>query len=383
MNPAEALAWLHSMQQFGIKLGLDNPRALLALLGHPEREVRCLHVAGTNGKGSVCALLDAVLRAAGHRTGLYTSPHLVDFRERIQVDGRWIAPETVARLLTTVRNGTRDWPHAPTFFEIVTAIALRHFADAGCDYVVLETGMGGRLDATNAVTPIVSVLTPIGMDHMQWLGDTVEKIAAEKAGIIKPGVPVVSAPQVPAAAAVLTAHGPVEFVQSPIPADLTVALPGSHQRENAALALAALRAAGIPVSENAARAGLRNVRWPGRFQCLGDLVLDGAHNAHGAAQLVKTWWEVFGAARVPVIFGAMRDKDYAEMLRVLAPLATEFRFVPVDNPRAVSPEELAAAWAGPARVYPSLRAALDEVEGRTLVTGSLFLIGEALALLEG
>lgn len=380
MNLPEALAWLYSTQQFGIKLGLDNTRALLATLGHPERSGRFLHVAGTNGKGSVCAMLDAVLRAGGFRTGLYTSPHLVDFRERIQVNGEWIAGADAARLLTTVRDATGDWPHAPTYFEIVTAIALRHFADAGCDYVVLETGMGGRLDATNVVTPLVSVLTPIGMDHTQWLGDTLEKIAAEKAGIIKPGVPAVSAPQRPEAAAVLAAHGPVEFVANAIPADVTVRLLGSHQRENAALAVAALRAAEISVAEEAVRAGLRDVHWPGRFQCRGNLVLDGAHNAHGSAQLVRTWREVFGTERGPVIFGAMRDKGYADMLAALAPIATEFWFVPVDSQRAAAPEDLAATWAGPARVYPSLAAALADVRERTLVTGSLFLVGEALGL---
>lgn len=379
MNYPEALAWLYSTQQFGIKLGLDNTRALLALLDHPERATRFLHVAGTNGKGSVCAMLDAILRAAGHRVGLYTSPHLVNFRERIRVNGAWIDETRVATLLTRVRDGTRDWPHAPTFFEIVTAIAVRHFADTACDYVVLETGMGGRLDATNAVTPIVSIITPIGLDHTQWLGETLAKIAAEKAGIIKPGVPAISAPQAPEAELVLRAHGAEEFVHSPISPDITVNLPGSHQRENAALAVAALRAAGISVDDFAIREGLRSVQWPGRFQRIGNFVLDGAHNAHGSAQLVKTWREVFGDARAPVIFGAMRDKDYAAMLDALTPIATEFTFVPIDSPRAEAPARLAEVH--PGRPLASLREALDQADGRTLVTGSLFLVGEALEIL--
>ncbi|MDD5198475.1 MAG: bifunctional folylpolyglutamate synthase/dihydrofolate synthase [Terrimicrobiaceae bacterium] len=382
MNYPEALAWLYSTQQFGIKLGLENTRRLLAILGNPERECRFLHVAGTNGKGSVCAMLDAVLRAAGHRTGLYTSPHLADFRERIRVDGEWIPEADVARFLTGLREAVRDWPHAPTYFELVTALAIRRFADAACDYVVLETGMGGRLDATNAVTPIVSVITPISMDHAQWLGDTLEKIAGEKAGILKPGVPAVSAPQADEVRRVLIAHAPVAFIDGSLAQDIPINLRGSHQRRNAALALAALDAAEIEVSDAAMRTGLATVDWPGRFQEVGRFVLDGAHNTHGCAQLVQTWREIFGDEKATVIFGALRDKTCAEMIAALAPLAESFWFVPVASARSETPKNLAATADG--RVFMTLADAVREAgrqEGRVLVTGSLFLVGEALGIL--
>lgn len=388
MNYSEALAWLYSTQQFGIKLGLENTRRLLAALDHPELACRFLHVAGTNGKGSTCAMVDAILRAAGHRTGLYTSPHLVDFRERIRVNGERISEAEVARLLTRLCDAASGWDHAPTYFELSTALALRHFADAGAEFVVLETGMGGRLDSTNAVTPIVSVITPIAMDHAQWLGDTLAKIAAEKAGILKPGVPAVSAAQEPDAAVVLEARArevgaSLEFVREPL--DLPLGLSGSHQKENAALAVAALRAAGISVSDAAIAQGLATVQWPGRFQKLGDrFVLDGGHNPHAAAQLVRTWREEFGEEKALVIFGALADKDFAPMLVTLAGIAEEFWIVPVRSERAANLERLAAATPSPAQVFESLGEALEAAakqSRRVLVTGSLFLVGEALEIL--
>jgi dihydrofolate synthase/folylpolyglutamate synthase len=385
---SEALAWLYSTQQFGIKLGLGNTHRLLAALSHPERACRFLHIAGTNGKGSTCAMLDAILRAEGHRTGLYTSPHLVSFRERIRVNGEKIPEADVARILTWLRDATSGWDHAPTYFEIATALALRHFADAGAEFVVLETGMGGRLDSTNAVTPIVSVITPIAMDHAQWLGNTLAKIAAEKAGILKPGVPAVSAVQEPEAACVLEARArevgaPLEFVNEPV--ELPLGLYGRHQRWNAALAVAAVRAAGLSIADAAIRQGLATVRWPGRFQKLGDrFVLDGGHNPHAAAQLVQTWHEEFGVERPLVIFGALGDKDYVAMLETLAAITAEVWIVPVRSARAISPETLAAAAPMPARVFESLEAALAGAarqDRRVLVTGSLFLLGEVLEIL--
>jgi dihydrofolate synthase/folylpolyglutamate synthase len=388
MNYSEALAWLYSTQQFGIKLGLENTHRLLAALDHPERACRFLHVAGTNGKGSTCAMLDSVLRAAGHRTGLYTSPHLVDFRERIRVNGEMIPEVDVARILTRLRDATCGWDHAPTYFELSTVLALRHFADADVEFVVLETGMGGRLDSTNAVTPIVSVLTPIAMDHAQWLGDTLAKIAAQKAGILKPGVPAVSAAQEPAAAAVLEACASevgvsLEFVREPL--DLPLSLGGSHQKANAALAVAALRAARIDIPDAELRQGLATAQWPGRFQRIGDrFVLDGGHNPHAVAQLVRTWREEFGEERPLVVFGALSDKDYPAMLETLAGIADELWIVPVRSARATNPETLATVAPMPARIFESLDAALAEAGGqgrRVLVTGSLFLVGEALEIL--
>ena len=386
MNLEESLAWLYSTQQFGIKLGLENTRRLLGVLGDPQEKLPFLHVAGTNGKGSVCAMLDAILRASGRRTGLYTSPHLVDFRERIRVDGEKIPPLIAAEGLSLIRAGSSDWDHSPTFFEITTPLALWHFAREDCELVVLETGMGGRLDATNAVRPLVSIITPIAMDHSQWLGDTLAQIAGEKAGIIKPGVPAVSAAQEPDAVSVLNGRALAEgssihFVEAPL-RGFAIALRGSHQRENAALAVAALAAAGVTVSEADIKNGLQEVRWPGRFQLVADrIILDGSHNPHAAAHLVENWRENFGPRQATVIFGALADKDYTAMLKILEPIAREFFFVPIDNPRAAAPQLLAESTTARNRIYASVQAALEASPDLTLVTGSLFLVGEALELL--
>jgi dihydrofolate synthase/folylpolyglutamate synthase len=346
-----------------------------------------IHVAGTNGKGSVCAMLDSILRVAGYRTGLYTSPHLVDFRERIRVNGEQIPEAEIARILSEMRHATEGWTHSPTFFELATVLGLRHFADAKVDWVVLETGMGGRLDSTNAVNPVVSVLTPIAMDHAQWLGDTIQKIAAEKAGILKAGIPAVSATQTPEAAAVLEARAlevdaPLRFVDRPL--EVTVGLRGSHQKNNAALAVAALEEVGLLVPRSAIAEGLVNVWWPGRFQRLGHYVLDGGHNSHAAAQLVKTWREEFGEEQALVIFGALADKDFAEMLAILSPIVGDLWIVPVRSARSADVEILAASSPIPARKFARLEEALSEAtqqSRRVLISGSLFLVGEAMELL--
>jgi dihydrofolate synthase/folylpolyglutamate synthase len=249
VNYRDALAWVYGRQSFGIKLGLDNTRRLLAAAGDPHARLRFLHVAGTNGKGSTCAMMDAILRAAGHRTGLYTSPHLVDFRERIRLDGAMIPEDAAAEGLSLLREAAETCDHAPTFFELVTVLAAWWLAREEAEYVVWETGMGGRLDATNAVLPDVAVITPIGLDHQKWLGDTLAQIAGEKAGIIKSQVPVVSAPQAQEVREVLTSTAagvgvPITFVSEPWSGG-AAGLAGAHQRWNAALACAALRAAGV------------------------------------------------------------------------------------------------------------------------------------------
>jgi dihydrofolate synthase/folylpolyglutamate synthase len=381
----ESLAWLYSTQQFGIKLGLDNIRSLLEALDDPQDGLFFLHVAGTNGKGSVCAMLDSILRAAGGRTGLYTSPHLVDFRERIRVDGLKIPPEAVRRGLERLREVAVGWTHSPTFFELATALAVQHFAEAGCELVVLETGMGGRLDATNAVVPLVSVITPVALDHTGWLGTTLAEVAGEKAGIIKPGVPVISARQDPEASVVIVERAEqlgcrVKFIEGSF--DGVVGLRGKHQQENAAVAIAALEAAGLNISDDAVVRGLREIRWPGRFQIVTErLILDGCHNPHAASQLLLNWRDAFGAEKATIIFGALADKDFSAMLEILAPIGREICFVPVRSERSAAPETLASVCPLPSRVFASVKEALDATQGRTLVTGSLFLVGEVLELL--
>ena len=391
MNYPEALAWLYATQERGIKLGLDHVRHFLAALGWRQDGARYLHVAGTNGKGSVCAMLDAICRAAGWRTGLFTSPHLVTFRERIRIQGEMLEAGTVAAELTRIRQVCEAEGLNPTFFEIATALALVLFQREKCEVVVLETGLGGRLDATNVIVPAVSVITSIGLDHTAMLGPTLAHIAREKGGIIKPGAPVVAG-EVPAAAAeILTAiaqerNAPLDFVTLP-EHRRALALEGSHQQLNAAVARRALQAAGFEIPEEKIAEGLREVRWPGRFQrCGARFILDGAHNPEAARQLARTWRESFGARRTTVILGILQDKDARGICAELAPMAEAFAIVPVRSPRAMPLEALReiAAALRPSRSFPSLAGALAEIAAPdvpALVCGSLFLIGEALTLL--
>lgn len=409
MTYADTLRFLYDLQLFGTKLGLENTRRLAALAGQPQERLLFVHVAGTNGKGSTCAFLESLYRAAGLRVGLFTSPHLVSFRERIQVNRLPITEAEVVRQVTEIRVLLADFPadHSPTFFEVVTVLALRHFASQACDVVIWETGMGGRLDATNIVTPLASVITNIAFDHQQWLGDTLARIAAEKAGIIKPGVPVFTAAEAPEAlsvfrAAAALAAAPLTEVthrdtQRPPLDTLDLPLLGEHQRLNAALALAVVRglAARFPVSHDALIAGLHDVRIAGRLQVLPGpggrrTVLDGAHNSAGAQALAAALERHFPRERPTLILGILRDKDWPAMCRVLAPHAHAIVLVPVPSARTTTPEELLAACA---EAHPGVRLTachslaealrVTEPEPFRLITGSLYLVGEALELLSG
>lgn len=390
MNFRDALAWLYSAQTFGIKLGLDNTRRLLAAVGNPHEGLNFIHVAGTNGKGSVCAMLDAMCREAGMRSGLHTSPHLVDFRERIRTNGEMIPAAAAAEGLTILRGACAGWDHQPTFFEIATVLAAWWFARSEAEIVIWETGLGGRLDATNIVTPLVSVITPIAYDHQQWLGDSLRAIAGEKAGIIKPRVPVVSAPQKDEAREVIRtaakeAGSALIFVEEPHEGVINLA--GRHQRWNASTALAALDAANMVSDADARSRGLAAVQWPARFQRIGrNIVLDGAHNVSAAEALVRTWRGTFGEAKARLIFGALRDKHPGEVLRVLRGISDEVVLVPIFNDRTASTAELRAAVEslGFSSICEGcLGESLAEVPSQpTLITGSLFLAGEALAILE-
>jgi dihydrofolate synthase/folylpolyglutamate synthase len=392
----EALAWLYGTQRFGIKLGLDNVRRLLDQLNVPKKTQRIIHVAGTNGKGSVCAMIDAISRAQGYRAGLFTSPHLVTFRERIKVDGEMIAEEKVAAGLNAIRARIRDWNPHPTFFEITTALALIHFKESECEVIALETGLGGRLDATNAVQPVVSVITPIGYDHQSWLGNTLEEIAGEKAGIIKARVPVVSGAQEPAAEKVIRARAaecdaPIEIVTEPY-TKTPIALAGAYQKQNASLAIAALRCGGVGVNDDAIECGLAKVQWPARFQRWDErTIIDGAHNPAGAEVLAKTWREQFGDERATIILAVLSDKDVPGMWRALAPIARQVILPPAHTERALVPKDLAQIISSIAPVLqhsiaPTFSAALESARAqpnRILITGSLHFAGEALATLGG
>ena len=391
----ESLAWLYSLQRFGIKLGLENVRRLISELSADLRGARVVHVAGTNGKGSVCAMVDSICREGKFRTGLFISPHLVTFRERIRVNGEMISENDVALGLTRIRDLVANWDPHPTFFEITTALALRYFADKKTEVVVLETGLGGRLDATNAVQSSVSVITPIGFDHEKWLGDSIEKIASEKAGIIKAQTPVISSPQPIEAEKAIRARAekcdaPLQFIDQPYTKS-PIALRGQYQTRNAAIAIGSIRAADIKLDDAAIVRGLANVEWPARFQCWDKrTVIDGAHNPAAAKILAQTWREVFGSTRATVILAALADKNLHGICEALLPIADSFVLPKIRTERAADPEKLAKVVAGigsiPCSIAASIGEALDLALAKPnpiLITGSLHFAGEVLAHLQG
>jgi dihydrofolate synthase/folylpolyglutamate synthase len=392
----QALGWLYGLQRFGIKLGLETTRRLIAERKADPGGARVIHVAGTNGKGSVCAMIESIARASGHRTGLFTSPHLITFRERIRVNGEMISEEAVADGLNALRNLIKNMETPPTFFEITTALALKHFSNEKVDLVVLETGMGGRLDSTNAVRSTVSVITSIGLDHQEWLGQTIREIASEKAGIIKQGTPVISAPQPPEVREVIRARAlecaaPMQYVEEPYELS-PVALHGAHQKQNATLGLAAIRAAGIDVDQATIARGLASVEWPARFQRWDErTIIDGAHNPAAARVLTQTWRETFGDQRATLIFAVLSDKDVRGILAALAPIAERVLLPKIHSARAMTPDELAQILSSIApelhySIAPSVGGALADASAKPsliLITGSLHFAGEALAHLRG
>ena len=408
MTYADAIQSLYDLRWFGAKLGLENTRRLAEMAGSPQDRLRFIHVAGTNGKGSTCALLESIYRAAGLRVGLFTSPHLVSFGERIQVNRVPISEAEVAAGVEALRPWLACFTpdEHPTFFEAVTVMALRHFAAAACDLVIWETGLGGRLDATNIVTPLASVITNIQYDHQKWLGATLDLIAAEKAGIIKPGRPAITGTEAPEALAVIAARArevgapltvvPRAAAEAPPLDTLDLPLRGRHQRMNAAVALATVRtlAREIPVEPDQIRAGLGRVSWAGRLQLVtlptgGRVLLDGAHNADGAAILAEALRDLFPGSRPALVLGILQDKDRGEMCRLLTPLAGRIVVVPVQSDRTSGTAELAAVCravcpGSSVEECPRLGPAIERLAGEplTVVAGSLYLVGEALEYLE-
>lgn len=382
MNFLQELA---ERRRFGMKPGLETIRSLCAALGDPQRRVRAVHIAGTNGKGAVSAILDAALRTAGRRVGRYTSPHLVRLNERFFLNGRPVDDATLERISARVSAASREVADI-TFFESLTAVGFQLYAEASVDEAVLECGLGGRLDATNICEPELCVITKIGLDHCDWLGDTVEKIAAEKAGVIKPGVPIVLARNEPSVRAVVEARArevgaPFHYApdladERDIPDDFS--LSGRFNRENAVTALAALKVLGVVA------AGFGEVVWPGRFQRVRNFIVDGAHNPPAARALAESL-AAEGASELTLIAGFCGDKDVVEVLRTLAPFVRRALAVRTNNPRSLTAEETAAKMreAGMTAVScRSLDEALAMADGEpTLICGSLFLAGEALVAL--
>jgi len=402
----DPLAYLFSLEQFGIKFGLDNIRALLARLGNPQRTFRSIHIAGTNGKGSVTAMVDEVLRRAGHRSGRYTSPHIVDLSERFVVDGRPVdaadmrrsAIDVEAAIEAMIADGTLSGK--PTFFEATTAMAFDLFRHAGVEFGVVEVGLGGRLDSTNVVEPMVTAITSIDFDHQQYLGNTLAAIAAEKAGIIKPGIPVVVGAVKPEAfdtiARIARERAAELILADEMPADyagIRLGLRGEHQRANAAFAiriLEALERSGVAIGRPSIVDGLATVSWPGRLDHRrlpdgGEIVLDAAHNPAGARALTS-YLRGLGRGKPTLVFGAMRDKDVEGMLEVMLPHVDRVIVTKPSNPRAADPEELAAtirriASALPVHVVPSPREAMAQATAGSafvVVAGSIFLLGDVM-----
>lgn len=408
MTYKQAIEFLYDLQLFGSRPGLETTFALAALCGNPHEKLRFIHVAGTNGKGSTCAMLESVYRSSGLRVGLFTSPHLVAFGERMQINREMIGESEVASLVAEMKVLLARFPRDfhPTFFEVITVMALNFFLRKKCDLVIWETGLGGRLDSTNIVTPLASVITNIQFDHQSWLGDTLEKIAAEKAGIIKPGIPVITAASDPGACNVLrqTAkrnHSPffqvtmADTVRPPL-SNVELPLSGAHQQLNAATALCTVQtlSSQLPVSEAQIIQGLSNVSWAGRLQLHrrkdGNLLLlDGAHNVGGAEALRAALASQFPGARPTLILGILADKNLAQICEILAPLAGRILLTPVGSRRSASTGELlqacrAANVTAVIRETKNLSDALEISAGDkfVVIAGSLYLIGEALDLLK-
>jgi len=392
----------------GMDFKLERVALTLRNLGDPQRRFRSVHIAGTNGKGSVAAMVHSMFSKGGYRVGLYTSPHLVEFRERIRVGTALVSEQEVVDYACVIHGAATVHGIQLTFFELTTVMAFLHFARANVDLAVIEVGLGGRLDATNVIEPEVSVITSISRDHEEYLGDSLTSIAAEKAGILKPGVPAIvgklptDAMQVIAGVArergVLLRRLGADFGMSGRTAltyagartihDLCIGLKGDHQVENAAVAVATAESLGavLPLSAEAIREGLRDVCWPGRLEVVGQnpmIVLDGAHNEAGAEALVRELPELVGGRPIYLLFGVMRDKRWRSMVEQIAPLVEGVVVVRVAAERAEETGALAASFACTRRVWEAAtpEAGLRQVvrlagaQGAVVVAGSLFLVG--------
>lgn len=416
MDRRGVLEWLFAQEASGIKFGLENTKELLERMGNPHQKFRSVHIAGTNGKGSISAMTESVLREAGYVTGLYTSPHLVDFSERIRVCGEKISDQEFLELAEEVKHHADEMlaeSKKLTFFELTTVIAFAHFARKEVEIAVVEVGMGGRLDSTNVITPEACAITPISMEHAEFLGDTIAKIAAEKAGIIKPGIPVVSSRQLNDAmdvirskADTLTVAGEdskfeiissdsngTEISSDAIGMSLSVPLIGSYQGDNCALSVLLLKELmnrGIYIPDEAFISGLQKTRWPGRLETVSfnpRIIIDCTHTPAGADVVASEVKRIFG--RVILVFGILNDKDVSGVAEKFGPISEEAFIVTPDSKRAL-PAELTAEYFEPytkVQIRSSLRDAISAAkekagtDGTVLITGSLYMAGEAMEVL--
>ena len=421
MTPEEALSYIHSVCWKGSIPGLSRTRELLEKMGNPQNQLQFVHIAGTNGKGSTAAMTASILRKAGYRTGLYTSPYIFRFHERMQVDGQCISDEELAEITEFVKPLAESMEDHPTEFELVTCIAMEYFKRHHCDVVSLEVGMGGELDSTNVIqSPLVAVLTNIGLDHTEFLGDTLEKICETKSKIIKPGTIAVTYREKPSVEAVIDARCK-EVGAKWMPADfdsihlvsaslegqvfdwgpyLGIHLPllGKHQLYNAAVVLTivkALRERGLEISDEAMRQGIASVSWPGRFELVARnplFIVDGGHNPQCIEALVNNVREYLGGKRLTILTGVLADKDYGDMYQDMAQYAAEFVTVTPPNPRALPAQELKAyleRFGKPVTACDTvaegvaLAKKLAGADGVVLAYGSLYMVGDIEAAARG
>ena len=421
MTPEEALTYIHSVCWKGSIPGLGRTQELLQKMGNPQNQLQFVHIAGTNGKGSTAAMTASILRKAGYRTGLYTSPYIFRFHERMQVDGQCISDEELAEITEFVKPLAESMEDHPTEFELVTCIAMEYFKRHHCDVVSLEVGMGGELDSTNVIqSPLVAVLTNIGLDHTEFLGDTLEKICETKSKIIKPGTIAVTYREKPSVEAVIDARCK-EVGAKWMPADfdsihlvsasvegqvfdwgpsLGIHLPllGKHQLYNAAVVLTivkALRERGLTISDEAMREGIASVSWPGRFELVARnplFIVDGGHNPPYIEALVNNVRDYLGGKRLTILTGVLADKDYGDMYQDMAQYAAEFVTVTPPNPRALPAQELKAyleRFGKPVTACDTvaegvaLAKKLAGADGVVLAYGSLYMVGDIEAAARG
>lgn len=421
MTPEEALTYIHSVCWKGSIPGLGRTQELLQKMGNPQNQLQFVHIAGTNGKGSTAAMTASILRKAGYRTGLYTSPYIFRFHERMQVDGQCISDEELAEITEFVKPLAESMEDHPTEFELVTCIAMEYFKRHHCDVVSLEVGMGGELDSTNVIqSPLVAVLTNIGLDHTEFLGDTLEKICETKSKIIKPGTIAVTYREKPSVEAVIDARCK-EVGAKWMPADfdsihlvsaslegqvfdwgpyLGIHLPllGKHQLYNAAVVLTivkALRERGLTISDEAMREGIASVSWPGRFELVARnplFIVDGGHNPQCIEALVNNVRDYLGGKRLTILTGVLADKDYGDMYQDMAQYAAEFVTVTPPNPRALPAQELKAyleRFGKPVTACDTvaegdaLAKKLAGADGVVLAYGSLYMVGDIEAAARG
>lgn len=421
MTYDEAITYIHGVSNFFCKPGLDRIRELCLGLGDPQEKLKFIHLTGTNGKGSCCAMLSSILQEAGYKVGLFTSPYVKEFNERMRINGESIPNEVLARLTERVRTVAEKMADSPTEFELITAIAFEYFKDEGCDVVVLEVGMGGRYDATNIIgSPLLSVITGVAIDHTAFLGDTVERIAYEKAGIIKKGSTALYGGESAEAEAIIaeetakkqsklykTDYSRLHIVRSDLDgtafnykdrSNLHISLLGSYQPRNACIVLDAidlLSNAGITADEEAVRRGLKQAKWAARFEILSRdplIVFDGAHNPQGVAAAVESIKNYFGEKRVIIVSGVLRDKDYHAIARSISTVAKEVYTITPENSRALTAEEYAGIYRDNgicATACPSVseaitlgKASATDNSTALLCLGSLYTYGEVISALE-